>query len=676
MKKETIYVLVMLFISQVSFGQNIRTINLPIPVYSDSFLDIKVSNNSLCFLLIEDDSLNKSRLFKSSDNFVTYSEIKILYGKENIFHRLFIKDNIIALIHEYGVGDVYLWSFDGGISWKMAEGLAEYMFPEKFSNEIKKIDFEDNNYDDYIIYKSKDYGRNWDSQFFFNFNNILKIKKKDEFASNDCRIYFLDSYNGFCYGRLNVEEARGRFKSSNYSNVFWFKTKDGGESWERANGLKEYQDIYEPQFLDQSNGYVYCTKIINGEEFKGYLLKTTNGGSGWIPIKELNNNFNVKFKFINKDVGLIWLNENLLFRTLDGGKSYESIDLIIGDYIRSVEVQSNGNCYILTDNLYSFNIYDNNIINSDREKNYVKDQEDLKIKKEIEKISDNADEYYESKSFDKALLEYLKLEKDYNVIDLKITFRTAYCYDKIGNVEEALHYYLECIRINPSSSIAYNNIGVIYDKQKNYEKANEYYEKAYEIEPKELYKTNLERLKTLSYKLSDDDLRIINKYFPSHKIGSKLLYWQVNNSASYLEDVFGEDDGNNYAKVLINYYINYSAYQVNQVYLKESGTYLLDNNKLIYKGYNKMIGEYSYTKIAFPLDGLTKWIVYGFQLRFLGYEERVITSAGTFYNCLVIGKDYYKEYYAPDIGLVLVRSAITQSNFETEKELMSYTIAR
>lgn len=260
--------------------------------------------------------------------------------------------------------------------------------------------------------------------------------------------------------------------------------------------------------------------------------------------------------------------------------------------------------------------------------------------------------------------------------DYDILFKTAVCNYNIKRYSEALKLYEKALELSPESSSSYNNIGAIYEKQGNYEKAQEYYEKAYGIEPEELYSNNIENIKKLSYKLSSDDYNIINKYFPSLKSGSKLIYWHINNSASYVEYNYLENNDHNYANVLINYFTNYSAYQVNEVYLKENGSYVNNNNKLLYNGYNKMVGEYSITQIVFPLDNNNTWSVLGFQLGFLGYADRIITNAGTFNNCLVIGNDYYEEYYAPDVGLVLVRSAISQPYFITDKELIDYSIVK
>lgn len=664
------------FICQVSFSQGINKIEFPSFLNSDKITDVKISDNGTVYLLMYDTSLNKSKLFKTVDKLFSYSEINIQFLKENSFDRIFIKEDIIGLIHEYGAGDVYLWSFDNGATWKDMDWLSENMFPAKFNNEYYEIIYENKDYNVLTLYKYYNRTKNKISVYTFDVGKMFHNDYNKSFEFRDDNIYFLNNDFGIYYGRLNVESAKGRFESTHKSSVFFFRTSNGGKNWEKITSLQKYQDVYKPQFLDKNNGYIFCKTLGDSDNANGYLLKTTNGGLNWSTISECEDYRDLKFYFINLDVGLILFNEDLIFRTLNGGINMEPIDFLLNEgYIKSVEVFTDGTCLILSDDLYSFNIYDNYIVNRGILEKYDKRQEEILKKTELENINREANYYFESKLYNKALELYLKLENDYGYISSKNAFNIAYCFTKNRQNTDALKYYNECIKIDENSSSSYNNIGVIYQEMGDYKNALLYFQKAYDIEPDELYANNIESMKTLIYELSNSDKQLIYKYFPSHKRGSKLLYWQKNNTASYIEEVYLENNSSTYSNVLLNYYKNRSAYQVREIFLQETGIYRIKNNEFIYEGFNDMMGDYSITKIAFPKDN-TSWSVLGIHLSFLGYVDQVNTIAGTFYNCLVLGKDYYKEYYAPDVGLVLVRAAIDQPSFSTDKELIDYSIVK
>lgn len=101
------------------------------------------------------------------------------------------------------------------------------------------------------------------------------------------------------------------------------------------------------------------------------------------------------------------------------------------------------------------------------------------------------------------LEKHLSIAETYYRIVLKANpkhenalFYLAYLLDKKeGGYKEALNLYLQIERINPNSSSAINNIGLIYDNTGRYTLAYEYYNKALTISPNvTIYMRNLASL--------------------------------------------------------------------------------------------------------------------------------------------------------------------------------------
>ncbi len=55
---------------------------------------------------------------------------------------------------------------------------------------------------------------------------------------------------------------------------------------------------------------------------------------------------------------------------------------------------------------------------------------------------------------------------------------------KKKNIDKAIEYYLESLKLNPMDKSVHNNIAIAYVQKNEYEKAAEHYEKALEIDPK------------------------------------------------------------------------------------------------------------------------------------------------------------------------------------------------
>jgi protein O-mannosyl-transferase len=62
--------------------------------------------------------------------------------------------------------------------------------------------------------------------------------------------------------------------------------------------------------------------------------------------------------------------------------------------------------------------------------------------------------------------------------------RLGYCMTLKGNNVQAIEYYEKAIELNPTNSLAYNNVGKVYFEQKDLENAIRVYEKAVELNPR------------------------------------------------------------------------------------------------------------------------------------------------------------------------------------------------
>jgi Flp pilus assembly protein TadD len=87
--------------------------------------------------------------------------------------------------------------------------------------------------------------------------------------------------------------------------------------------------------------------------------------------------------------------------------------------------------------------------------------------------------------------------------EANLLFELAYSASKVGDDDKAYNLYVRLFEVNPNSSGACNNLGVIADKRKDYAQAVKWYEKGLIIDQKdELIKNNL---KSSRQKLSEQE---------------------------------------------------------------------------------------------------------------------------------------------------------------------------
>lgn len=132
---------------------------------------------------------------------------------------------------------------------------------------------------------------------------------------------------------------------------FIVKTTDGGSTWTSIT-LPISTPVKKIQFTDSQTGY-----IIGGDNKFGVLLKTTDGGQNWsvINLNTLERPYGLFF--LNNSVGFV-TGKNLFIKTTDGGQTWTSLKSIGFRMFQDVQfknsdegyVTSNGGVYFKTSN--------------------------------------------------------------------------------------------------------------------------------------------------------------------------------------------------------------------------------------------------------------------------------------------------------------------------------------
>jgi photosystem II stability/assembly factor-like uncharacterized protein len=157
---------------------------------------------------------------------------------------------------------------------------------------------------DGILYNSNVNGQNW--QPILNISNGLAMRK----------VFFVDRSQGWLIAASNQE---------NYS---FFSTSNGGESWLEINTLPVDPGWlpHSIQFTNKQSGWIVLKKQTRSIFSVGRLLHTADGGKSWqtldMPIGEA-------VRFISTEIG--WTAGGVggqeLYQTQDGGRTWRSVVL-------------------------------------------------------------------------------------------------------------------------------------------------------------------------------------------------------------------------------------------------------------------------------------------------------------------------------------------------------------
>lgn len=197
--------------------------------------------------------------------------------------------------------------------------ISELVYLQQFSDTIIMVD------NDYFVYKSYDYGENWEIDSL----GYSKWKINKAFFFNS-QIGVVVGGNLTSYVTVNGGETWTKYVhggGDGFNNIYCknenecfitgktgrvFSTKDGGETWK----IQNVHDgaLYEIEFPTTNIGYIVGPQV---------LVKSTDGGDSWnkVTTEIMDSRY---IDFVTNDVGYIgYANMTpLMYKTVDGGNSW------------------------------------------------------------------------------------------------------------------------------------------------------------------------------------------------------------------------------------------------------------------------------------------------------------------------------------------------------------------
>ena len=193
----------------------------------------------------------------------------------------------------YGIGSIgghpdLLRTYDGGYTWEYDSLISHGPFSNLFMNGQMAYLL---NHDSSLLMKTLDGGLSWE------------MKSIPESISYYSDLQFVDENNGYICG------GDGAF----------IKTEDGGSSWIdiSLNNTMQLRNIF---FIDENNGWMI-------DYFGKSILHTTDGGYNW-SSSQLGGSIIYQPEsifFLNETDGYVNTDDGLLYKTYDGGSTWEVI---------------------------------------------------------------------------------------------------------------------------------------------------------------------------------------------------------------------------------------------------------------------------------------------------------------------------------------------------------------
>jgi photosystem II stability/assembly factor-like uncharacterized protein len=233
----------------------------------------------------------------------------------------------------FAAGDsgLVLMTNDGGSNWVRLIN-APHAFYSDVACVSPGVGYFSAQYADFI--KTTDAGITWDRKNLINTTTINKMK-------------FLDSLNGFmaCNSGVIFHTTDGGINWDMFNPYTWlnlrdisfFNTKygiaigDNGYTLKTTDGGLTWTEQKEPSDLNFSDIYIINLELIFALNNTGYIFKSTDFGVSWEIVSNAfcyENLYSVYFQ--DSDNG--WVGGNKLYRTTDGGKSWNLIKLDLYDY--------------------------------------------------------------------------------------------------------------------------------------------------------------------------------------------------------------------------------------------------------------------------------------------------------------------------------------------------------
>lgn len=358
MKKEVLFVLIILFLSQNVISQwYIQNISTQPRSYT-------VTNDGKIFLI-------QNGIIYSSSN-AGQSWIKIYVNYEPILSSTFI-DSItgFCFTSPYGGGNKFYKTTDGGKNWSFKS--SNYQYPVSF------LFFRDSNngygcwggnFVSGRIINTTDGGLTWHELYYSDkgITSVYMLNNSTGFATGfDSLLYtsnggttwtpkfrgyalskviFLNNSTGFVlsqnytlyrttnigvnWSAINLTEIGNMPNDFYFANVLtgWmgvgsgniYKSTNGGVNWyiqRNYNGGDPYDNIRSIAFLNPNTGFA---GVLNGK-----ILKTTNSGVNWNYFFEPFNETNKGVSFININTGFLITNSGNIYKTTNKGGNWNNI---------------------------------------------------------------------------------------------------------------------------------------------------------------------------------------------------------------------------------------------------------------------------------------------------------------------------------------------------------------
>lgn len=142
-----------------------------------------------------------------------------------------------------------------------------------------------------LVLSTSNGGRNWQ-------NENLEVE------TNFDQVYFVDSLNGWLIG----------------SKIY--RTTNTGVNWFEMENIDYDLQVESIKFLDSKHGWMIGKRT--WKEYRGYILKTTDGGLSWKTVNDFRIFGNKKLSLSILDSMNVWISTGL--RTSDGGQSWIDLD--------------------------------------------------------------------------------------------------------------------------------------------------------------------------------------------------------------------------------------------------------------------------------------------------------------------------------------------------------------
>ncbi|MDD6211087.1 MAG: YCF48-related protein [Bacteroidales bacterium] len=237
-------------------------------------------------------------LLKTTDGGQTWNIV--LEGASNsAYESIWFTDTKTGFLSEDSHGG--LKTTDGGITWDNC-GTYKFYGIYFFNSQTGFIGT------GATIYKTKDGGKTW----------VKKIPSPNGTLAAMRSFAFIDSQTGFAVGS---DYEKGVYKG------LVLKTTDGGETWTEQEFGKVDAYLCSVSFPDKQNGYIVGGEYyLNGDDKKGILFRTKDGGKTWsksiIQTEEGTYHQIRSAAFMVKGTGYLSSN-GYIYKTTDDGITWE-----------------------------------------------------------------------------------------------------------------------------------------------------------------------------------------------------------------------------------------------------------------------------------------------------------------------------------------------------------------